>query len=118
MTNTQFATLFSQAHEAGLAAVESLAVRPMVVADGDRTYYVADGVCGFAWITIKPGNSALARAAVRMAGASKRYGGGVQIWVSAFNQSHQRKEAYARAYAATLRAVTGNDRIWAESRLD
>jgi uridine phosphorylase len=118
MTDTQYATLFATAHAAGLRAVEELTLDPMIVRDGTRTYYVADGPCGFAWITIKPGTSKLARAAVRHAGASKAYGGGVQIWVSDFNQSIQRKEAYARAYATVLRTVTGEPRVYAHSRLD
>ena len=110
--------VFEKAHEAGMRAVEELIVRPMIVQDGSREYFVADGACGFAWVTIRPGNSKLARAAKQYAGARAAYGGGVQIRISAFNQSIAKKEAYAGAYAAALRGLTGETRIYAESRLD
>ena len=110
--------VFDKAHEAGMKAVESLFVQPMIVQDGHREYVILDGACGFAWVTIRPGNSKLARAAKQYAGARRAYNGGVQIWVSAFNQSMAKKEAYAVAYAATLQYLTGETRVFAESRID
>jgi hypothetical protein len=38
------------------------------------------------------------------------------LWVSDFNQSHQRKQAYAHAYAEALRAA--GIEAFADSRLD
>jgi len=110
--------VFEKAHEAGMRAVEELTVRPMIVVDGSREYFVADGACGFAWVTIRPGNSKLARAAKQYAGARAAYNGGVQIRISQFNQSVAKKEAYAGAYAAALRGLTGETRVYAGSRLD
>ena len=66
--------VFEKAHEAGMRAVEELIVRPMIVQDGSREYFVADGACGFAWVTIRPGNSKLARAAKQYAGARAEIG--------------------------------------------
>ena len=57
--------IYSEAHSAGMAAGHGCTPTPMVVGTpttplGDDidyskdTYYVADGLCGFAWINIKP----------------------------------------------------------------
>ena len=57
--------IYTEAHSAGMAAGHGCTPTPMVVgtpttALGDDidytkdTYYVADGMCGFAWINIKP----------------------------------------------------------------
>ena len=59
------ATVYAEAHSAGMAAGNGCTPTPMVVGtpttplgndiDYDKeTYYVADGMCGFAWINIKP----------------------------------------------------------------
>jgi hypothetical protein len=81
-----------------------------------RTYYVSDGACGFAWVVIRPGNSSLARQAVKLGIGRSAYGGGVSIWVDAHGQSAQRKAGHARAYAAVLREYGVN--ASSESRLD
>ncbi len=64
---------------------------------------VMDGVCGFAWVTIRPGTSSFARWVSKTGRGRKGYYGGIQIWVSGFGQSMTRKEAYADAFAAVLR---------------
>ena len=59
------ATIYEQAHAAGMAAGNGCTPTPMVVGQpttplgndidySKETYYVSDGVCGFAWINIKP----------------------------------------------------------------
>ena len=62
------------------------------------------------------GNTAFGRWAKKMGVAKKAYGGGLQIWISDFNQSMERKYAYARAFAASLEAH-GID-AFADSRMD
>lgn len=106
---------------AGNEAVETLQVVPMIVGQetgflsgkidySKPTYYVEDGVCGFAWVDVYPankGNTRLGKAerkALEAIGFKKDvYGKKYYKWVSQFNQSMQKKEAYARAFAKVLR---------------
>jgi len=79
---------------------------------------VMDGVCGFAWVTIKPANSAFANFLKKREDfqTHKGYHGGLELWVGGYGQSMQRKEAYARAFA---RVLTENGiKARAESRMD
>lgn len=125
-TKPQMTRIAQQAHEAGMEAAQSAQVVPMVVRqhanpldDGSavvKEYFVADGVCGFASIRIKPGNSQFANFAKKELGARPAYYGGISINVSQFNQSMQLKEAYARAYAKVLEEHGIN--AWSESRMD
>ena len=115
-----FSELAAQAHAAGLLAGEECKPRPMVVSYESggvpRRDVIEDGVCGFAWITIRPGNCGFANYAKKAGLASKAYGGGVQVWVGQFDQSMTRKEAYASAYAKVLQ-FAGINAI-AGSRMD
>ena len=124
----QFETLYNQAREAGLVAGAGSKPTPMVVGspttpfgnDIDQTkptYFVEDGVCGFAWINVKPGTSAFAKYLVKSGKArSDSYYGGVTIWVGEYNQSMQRKEAYAHAFAKIL--SDNGIKAYAASRMD
>jgi hypothetical protein len=115
-----------EASQAGVAAVAALQVTPMVVAqhenpmdDGSpvtKSYFVADGPCGFAWVTVMPANCSFAIWAKKTQGWTPAYGGGLQMWVHAYNQSMQRKEAYAYAYAAVL--SSHGIHAYAGSRMD
>jgi hypothetical protein len=129
-----FHSICVRAHEAGMKAVESAKIVPMIVGaeagfmSGQIDYtqpveYVADGVCGFAWISVSPefkGSTKLGKEERRVLekfGFWKNdYEKCYQISVSYFNQSLQKKEAYARAYAEVLRAE-GID-AYARSRID
>ena len=126
-TTGQAKSIFAEALAAGLAAGDAAKPRAMVVGTpstflGDdidynkRTYYVSEGVCGFAWVVIRPGNSSLARQSVKLGIGSKAYGGGVSIWVGDHGQSLERKEQHARAYADVLRSYGVN--AYLESRMD
>ena len=125
-TATAARQLLRKAHEAGLAAGKAATPTPMVVGtpttplsdDIDptkQTYYVSEGACGFAWVTIRPGNSSLARQARKLGLADSAYGGGVSIWVSDHGQSIDRKARHAAAYATVLREhgvnATSNSRL-------
>ena len=122
----EFAQLFKRAHEAGDAAARACTPRPMIVRPGDitlngspvsqDTYYVSEGACGFAWIVIHPGNCPAANYAKKHLGAHPHYGGGTEIWVSAYGQSVARKEQYAQAFADVLRAA--GIKAYSGSRLD
>jgi len=125
---SQFETLYVRAREAGLAAGNGSKPTPMVVgspstpfgSDIDHskpTFFVEDGVCGFAWIQVKPGTSAFAKYLVKSGRARPdSYYGGVSIWVSDYNQSMQRKEAYAHAFAKVL--VDAGIKAYSMSRMD
>ena len=125
MESVNFAALAKKANEAGVAAVAALQVVPMVVQeraspmdDGSpvvKEYFVADGVCGFAGIAF-PGVGPFAKYAKQYLGARKGYPKGLYISVSAYNQSLQKKEAYAGAYAAVLREA--GVKAYMESRMD
>ena len=120
-------SIYKMADEAGRKAVEALNVRPMVVAQREnpfddtsaikKAWFVEDGVCGFAWCNIKPANGKFAKYLVSIGVARKdSYAGGVCLWVSDYNQSMQRKEAYAFAFARVLQA--NGIKAHASSRMD
>jgi hypothetical protein len=110
------------ASTAGYQAVNAAHVVPMIVGqetslfsgvidETKPTYYIEDGVCGFAWVNVYPVNKGNTRAgkeerkALEAAGFRKNdYEKSYQLWISDFNQSMQKKEAYARAFAEVLRA--------------
>jgi len=116
-----FEAVCQKADTAGRSAVEKLQVIPMIVGQetgffsgkidySKPTEYVADGVCGFAWVDVYPeykGNTRLGKDERRILennGFKKRFEGKTYYkWVSDYNQSMQKKEAYARAFAEILR---------------
>lgn len=125
-TKTDFAALYEEADARGFQAAEAAIPTPMIVGEettpfsgvmdySKPTYFVADGLCGFAWIKFK-GNTAFGRWAKKQGYATPAYNGGLQVRVAGFNQSVTRKEAYAHAFAETLRAA--GIEAYAESRLD
>jgi hypothetical protein len=127
MTKTEMGRLYKKAHEAGMEAGEKVIPQPMIVFQRENPFDdtsaitkvyepVMDGVCGFAWVVIRPGTSSFARYLKSKGLASKHYYGGVSVWVGYFNQSMTRKEAYARAFADVLREA-GID-AYAGSRMD
>jgi len=107
--------IYSEAHSAGLAAGHGCTPTPMVVGqpttplgndiDYEKdTYYVADGMCGFAWVNIKPARGKFVKFLKdNNIGRKDCYYGGYTVWVSEFGQSMHRKENYARAFTSVLR---------------
>lgn len=110
-----FQSLASQAHSAGMSALQGATPTPMIVAGGGERYFVSEGACGFAWVEL-PGNCAFGRWAKKVGLARPAYPKGLNIWVSEGGQSIDRKEAYARAYAAVLQDA--GVPAFAGSRLD
>ena len=115
--------ILAEADAAGRAAVDVAKVTPMIVGSAKSlfsneidysqpTEFVEDGVCGFAWINVYPefkGNTKLGkeeRKVLERLGFSKDWENNKRfyLWVSDFNQSMQKKETYARAYAKVLSA--------------
>lgn len=114
--------IYDRAVAAGYDAVEKLQVRPMTVTDGKQSWFVEDGVCGFAWIDFGErangplGKFMLGNKLARRGQAGTGQNKGFYVWVSDFNQSEQKKAAYADAFARVFKEA-GFD-AWAGSRLD
>ena len=113
MTESQCRVLYSKASEAGLAAGEAALPTPMVVVQRENPWDdtspiakryapIMDGACGFAYVVVRPGNSAFARWLKANKRAYAGYYGGTEMGVSPFGQSLERKTAYARAFALVL----------------
>jgi len=111
-SNLSYSEIYNEARTAGLKAGGEHTPRPMVVGQAKdiasseidyskKTYYVPDGVCGFAWIIVK-GNSGFGRWAKKAGYAKPTHPSGLRFWVSDFNQSMERKEAYAKAFVEVL----------------
>jgi hypothetical protein len=126
MKKSDYRFLHQEAHAAGMAAGNAAQPIPMIVGspkhflgddlDPDKPqYFVADGVCGFAWVKF-PGNKPFGQWAKKAGIARPGYPSGLQMSVREFGQSMQRKEDYAHAYAGVLRNA-GID-AWPESRMD
>jgi len=127
LTDAQFQELYDRANQAGIDAVQKATVIPMEVVQHAnplddsspvvRSWHVPDGVCGFAWVIVKPGNSPFANWLKKNNLARPdTYNGGVNIWISAYNQSAQRKETHAHAMARVFSEA--GIRCYAGSRLD
>lgn len=151
--SNEFQILLNSARIAGLEAVQKAQVVPMIVGEAvdlfsnkmrtDRPqYFVADGVCGFAWVkvitkmksswpnynrklNVQFANWLKAQGKVdRMARKyddimlpdDNAYNGGVDIWISVGDQSMQKKEAYAHAFAEVL--CKAGIFAYAQSRMD
>ena len=122
------AAVFKKARDAGLAAAAARVPVPMIVVNRanslddnspivSRYAPVMGGVCGFAWVKIKPANSAFARwCKAEGIGHKDSYAGGWSISCSDFGQSMEKKEAYADAFADVLQAE--GIRAYAQSRMD
>lgn len=97
---TNFAELIELAEAAGNTAAEVTVPRPMTVV-GFGT--ITEGVCGYAWINVR-GNTAFGRYVAANGWRKDSYYGGRTRWVHEFDQSYERKIAYASAYARVLEA--------------
>jgi hypothetical protein len=123
----QFAAIVDEAFAAGMAAGRAANPAPMIVSeanpisgaklDGGKSYYVSEGACGFAWVKFYGlGNSSFGKWLLKQGVAKKSYSGGLQIWISEFNQSLDRKEACARAMADVFKKHGFS--AYADSRMD
>lgn len=128
LTKEQCKEIYEEAYEAGLKAGNAIQVTPIVVGTelepfsgeidySKKTYFVAEGLCGFAWVNINPARGNFVKYLKEINAGHKSYYGGYDVWVREFNQSHTRKVAFARAFADVLRKY-GFDRVYAQERLD
>lgn len=98
-----FAQHWDAAWKEGERAALEAKPRPMIVMDGtgNPIDYVEDGVCGFAWLNV-PGNTSFGRWLKKAGMARPDYPTGLCVWISAYEQSHDRKAAHAYAMARYL----------------
>lgn len=111
-----FQALHQNAHAAADAAARGTTPAAIVVGhpstplgnDIDptkQTWFEPEGMCGFAWVTVQPGNHPFANWLKKEGiGQPKGFGGGgVWMWVGDYGQSYDRKTTYARTYAGVVR---------------
>jgi hypothetical protein len=120
--------IYREAYAAGLKAGHEVQVTPMVVGtetspfsnvidETKKTYFVEGGVCGFAWVKIRPARGKFVQwLKEQNIGSKDNYEGGYTIWCHEFGQSLTRKEAFAGAFAEVLRGY-GID-AYGQSRID
>ena len=108
--------LFDLAHNRGLNAASSVTPEPMYIQDGNRTFKVTGGPCGFAGVRIKPARGKLVSWLKANQIGYKAYQGGWYVSCHEFGQSMQLKEVYAREMAATFNEHGINAHM--ESRMD
>lgn len=119
-----FSKIFEDAHNAGMEAANKCIPIPMVVQEHEnqlddnsevvKEWLVNDGVCGFAWVEIKPGNCSAAHYVKK--NILQRKNARAIIFVNYFGQSMQKKQAYANAYASVLN--NNGIKAYSYSRMD
>jgi hypothetical protein len=124
--NKAYEKLYARAFAAGRMAGELAKPTPMVVTQREnplndnspiqQAWHVPEGVCGFAWIIVRPGGSSFARWLKTEKDHRRDYYGGICIWVDDHGQSMARKQAHAEAFAKVLREAGIN--AHANSRMD
>lgn len=113
--------IYNEAHEAGMVAGKRFTPEPMTVSyrdiDGSvRRDTISDGVCGFAYVRIRPARGKFVKFLKDNRIGYTSYEGGYKVSVNAFNQSMERKLAYAVAFCKVLDSYNIN--AYPESRLD
>jgi hypothetical protein len=108
-----FHKIWTDAFIAGEAAAKACTPKPMTIVQVNpitdeviKTYEpIADGMCGFAWVKIRPANSAFARWLKDNNIGHKAYDGGWDVSIQLYSQSWERKYAHAKATAEVLKAA-------------
>ena len=97
---------YMAAKPSAMVVYESVGLSDAPKPDG-ASWYVADGACGFAWITITPATCSFARWLAKNEIGYKAYAGGWQIpmhfFIGQIGQSIERAEAAAYACSQFLR---------------
>ena len=105
-----FAPIYTEARTAGIAAGIAARPTPMHIVEADAfgrplpgaiVHRENEGPCGFAWVSFK-GNTPFGRWAKKQGISRAGYPSGQEIACHEFNQSLERKEAYANAFAKVL----------------
>ena len=129
LKDEMYDTIYQAAMAKGALAAQACTPIPMVVEEhaspfDDKSpvvqqWFEPNGVCGFAWVVIKPGTSSFAKWLIRNNHAKPHYYGGVQIWIGGYGQCYQKKVAHAYAMAAYLNQIKIKGvRAYAQDRLD
>ena len=115
--NIQHGLNFENALKIGRKAGLDETPIPMAVFGREATYVVEGGVCGFAWIEIRPARGPLVTY-LKKAGMGRydSYNRCYRFNIHDFGQSMTRKEAMAFAMAEHLRKCGYN--VYAGSRID
>lgn len=120
--------VYREAYSAGLKAGHESVPTPIIVGEETElfsniidetkpTYFIEGGVCGFAWVKIKPARGKFVQwLKENKKGSVDSYAGGYDIWCHEFGQSLTRKEAWAKAFAEVLRGY--GIEAYAQSRID
>ena len=116
MESRMFDQVLAESQVAGIAAMNASLPIPMTVTGGGKSYFVSEGVCGFAWVHIKEKASTRLGKYMVTRGMRRSYGGGLEYWIGEGGQSMQRKEAYAEAFANVFRKH--GIIAYAQSRMD
>jgi hypothetical protein len=128
MKKSEMRSLWNAADAAGKAAANAKVPVPMVVVERanplndnsaivKRYAPIAGGVCGFAWLSIRPANSAFVNWLKKQGiGRLDTYAGGWKVWCGDYSQSMEKKEAYVNTVAKVLREAGIN--AYGESRMD
>lgn len=127
-------TAWNEATLAAEKAFDSCVPTPMVIGRSSGLFandiipgteeVIEDGVCGFAWIRIKPARGPLVKWLKSQDKGSLGVYGGWRVSPYDFNprlgysQSMQRKEAAMKAACEVLKVYYPNSKIWVESRMD
>lgn len=126
-TKTNYQAIYDEADLAGVQAAIGHQPAAMVVYEtqgltdtplkGGKEWFVEGGVCGFAWVNIKPARGGFVNwLKAQGTGRLDGYAGGWTIWVHDFGQSMERKEKYATAFAKVLQ--THGIKAYAQARMD
>lgn len=128
LSKRSFGKVWREAVAAGRAAAAAKIPVPMVVVEHAKPFDdsspivrrwapVMGGVCGFAWVRVRPSNSSFGRwLRANEYGRYSDYHRGVLVWVHDHGQSMEKKEAHARAMVDVFRSY-GIECSW-DSRMD
>lgn len=116
--NIEHGLNFENALAEGIQAGKEVVPVPMQVIGSDRSYIVEGGVCGFAWLEIRPARGPLVTYLKKSGqGYYDRYNRCYVFPMNGyFGQSMTRKEAMADRMAEYLRKYGYN--VYANSRID
>lgn len=120
----EHAALWRKACEAATKAWHDAVPAPMVVTDDSsgQQWYVGEGLCGFASVIVRPGNSSFAHWLKANTRTYKNYGGGLAVPSSSIVPDDARSQSYDRKTAAVRAAVTvlreAGIKATTDSRLD
>ena len=102
MEREQIATTLIEAHERGHRAAIFVDEQMIQLQDQDGRVFEPFPICGFAWVRVK-GLRGKKLQEFKKLGFDKCFHGGGQILsVRGYEQSHDRKAAYASDYSITL----------------